>query len=339
MRALELLQTGEGKGDSPRQNEVQTPAQTVDIRGRGGRAPAPQFRRQERRSAHGGAPHARRAAHVQRQTEVGQLDLPSMTEQQVLRLDVPVEDSELMRVGQARCGSGHQLDGAARRQRTRALNLSVQAASGDVLEDHEPGAFMALGMIHAHDVGVLQTRHQARFLDPVGGVGSGGTQRLQCYAAPEHDISRQKHVPFGAAPDALLDHVVADRLAYSDGHSLALSLGSSRHAHALGSGTGTGGSSGQQHASHQVTLRELARGRHELPLTFHARNLLRESGHEVPNCDRRSVYDVTPRALSCCFSISLAAGPRKLRYSSSSCRITRRSSASGGICCSGMSPL
>ena len=131
----------------------------------------------------------------------------------VLRLDVAVDDVQIMRHRQGlahlRAYLGHLalVDGAA------LVDGRLQVASAHELHDDVVRAVVLAPVVHVHDVGALQIRGSGGLLaEALGERGVGGELRqhhLHRDQTPEHVVLRAVHLGHAADADAVLYLVTA----------------------------------------------------------------------------------------------------------------------------------
>ena len=96
-----------------------------------------------------------------RDAEVRDLRAALLGEQHVLRLDVAMDETLLVREGERPRDLERELDGLPLGQRGLALDQRLQVLALDVLEDDELAAVLLTAVDHGHDVGMRELRHGA----------------------------------------------------------------------------------------------------------------------------------------------------------------------------------
>jgi hypothetical protein len=109
-----------------------------------------------------------------------------------------------------------ELERAAKRQRSDALQLRLEAPARQVLEYDEPDPLMPPSVIDANDVRMLEPGEQARFLHRPRLSDVAAAHGLQRYLAAEHRVPCDVDAAFGTLAQEILDHVVGDDRARFD---------------------------------------------------------------------------------------------------------------------------
>jgi hypothetical protein len=91
-----------------------------------------------------------------RHAEVGQLDAPAGLDQQVGRLDVAVHDVLAVRIVQRRQQVAHDAQRTVPAYTFSAVQVLLEVVALDIFHDQVGGIAVALGVVDADDVGMLQ---------------------------------------------------------------------------------------------------------------------------------------------------------------------------------------
>ena len=215
---------GAVEGQLARGGLVQHDAERVDVAGGGELLALRLFRRDIVRRAQ----HGRRLRHDRvlgaRDAEVHDLHVAVGLHHDVLRLDVAVDDVQVVRHRQGlahlRADLGHLalVDGAA------LVDGRLQVAAAHELHDDVVRAVVLAPVVHVHDVGALQVgRSGGLLLEALGEVGIGGVlgqHDLHRNQASEHVVLRAVHLGHAADTDALgyLVAVVEHPACHVSGH-------------------------------------------------------------------------------------------------------------------------
>ena len=97
------------------------------------------------------------------QTEIGDLHVAAVIEQNVFRLDVPVDDTRPMRSSQSVQGLRHDAQGLAHGERTLLVHLIAQIDAMDVFHDQIVAAVNLPGVVDLDDVRVRNGRRGPSF--------------------------------------------------------------------------------------------------------------------------------------------------------------------------------
>ena len=161
--------------------------------------------------------------HELREAEIEDLDLTARGQEEVPRLDVPVDDPlDVSRVERVR-DLGPELRHPLRGQR----GLPEELLEGRPLEqlEHEEGlVLVGPDVVEDADVGVVQAGDGRRLaLEPLHGArgaGARGMEELEGDLAPEARVARPVDDAHAAAPQAARHLVVRDNSAFPIGHDV-----------------------------------------------------------------------------------------------------------------------
>ena len=135
-------------------------------------------------------------------------------EQDVRRLDVAVDEPLLVRGVERARDLLEDPDGIDGLEAAARAEQRVQVGARHVAHRDVEVAVLLLGLVHGHDVGMVDPRGEARLaleaLAKLGVLRELGGDELDRDLTAERELRRAEHDAHAAASDALLEPVVAD---------------------------------------------------------------------------------------------------------------------------------
>ncbi|VWM24260.1 Uncharacterised protein [Collinsella intestinalis] len=157
-----------------------------------------------------------------RDAEVHHLDVAVGQHHDVLRLDVAVDDLVLVCNGEGAADLRADLGDLLGIEGAMAAHAALEVGAAQVLHDDVVRVAVFAPVVHAHDVGALQTGCGLRLLLEASGEGGVpgvlGQHDLHGNGAVEHLVLRAIHAGHAAVSDLILEQVPSSKYTLSVWH-------------------------------------------------------------------------------------------------------------------------
>ena len=156
------------------------------------------------------------------QSQVGNLDHPARSQQQITRLDVAMDDAFFVGVLKTASRLERVVHRKAKRQRTMPIHTTVQITPADVLHRHVTQVGRDFGIVRPNNVGVRQIAARPNFASKTANAPFGVEQpRAQDFHG--HDaVHAQLHAPIHAPHAARSNLIQQDEFAVRNPWAISL---------------------------------------------------------------------------------------------------------------------